>query len=218
MFVLPSVAIQFTRNIPCRHVLGSEKLATTQLLFYFTKKKKETHSTAALHVETLSLCCGSNWKPFPFSFSSPFSLVLAFVCPSLFYIFSPAPSRPPNGPPHTGHSGLMENDSSLKKIISTFTIPSTALFSLHSAQNRETIKDSPARFRWLIDELLHRIHFMLLSKILISIHSVCECGGKGGECANWAIKEIYFTAINVIILSLIVCRLVTVDHRLLSYV
>lgn len=66
-----------------------------------------------------------------------------------------------------------------EKIISTFRIPSTALFSLQSppAQNRETIKDSPAPFRWLIDEL-HRVHFMLLSKILISIHCVCECGEK----------------------------------------
>lgn len=181
MFVLPSVAIQFTRNIPCRHVLGSEELATTQLLFYFTKKKTTQHSTA-LHVETLSLCCGSNWKPFSFSFSSPFSLVLAFVCPSLVSIFSrlhPRGHRRDHRT-HTGHSGLMENDSSPKKIISTFRIPSTALFSLQSppAQNRETIKDSPARFRWLIDELLHRIHFMLLSKILISIHCVCECGEK----------------------------------------
>lgn len=220
MFVLPSVAIQFTRNIPCRHVLGSEELATTQLLFYFTKKKQhntQQHYTLKLYHCVMALIENHFHSRFHLHFHS-FSLLCVLLSFLYFLVYTLEATDGTTAHTH----GPLRSDGKwffTEKIISTFRIPSTALFSLQSppAQNRETIKDSPAPFRWLIDEL-HRVHFMLLSKILISIHCVCECEGKGGECANWAIKEIYFTAINVIILSLIVCRLVTVDRWLLSYV
>lgn len=154
-FSLPSVAIQFTRNIPCRHGSCHTNSCTSQgltneflfsfFLFFFSPKNTKTFSHTRPWTLTLSRVCelffGSslfllNWKPFSFSFSSLHSLLLLFcVCPFSGFLGLSLPSR--LQPKHSDW---------------WFSL-SHSLLVVHFSPKEKQSKTFPTlRLRWLIDE------------------------------------------------------------------